>query len=87
MYSPRTIFNNRFVNLDRKWNLLSQQSSQDELDVAEFNKLYQQTLEIILDVSDGKYSLISRNGEIAQFSFSSKSSFDWLFSHPASKIH
>lgn len=49
MDSPAAIYKNRFIELDQKWNKLS---AKDSLDEGEFNTLHQETLELILDVSN-----------------------------------
>lgn len=50
MYSPQEIFDNNFLKLDEKWTRLSNM----KLDAAEFEKLYQETLRLTLDVSNPK---------------------------------
>lgn len=47
MYDPKITYKNSLINLIQKWTHLS---SQDEIS-GEFNNLYQETLELILDVS------------------------------------
>lgn len=51
MNTPAAIYKNRFIKLDQKWNQLSAMASTDSLDGMEFNKLLQETLELLLDVS------------------------------------
>lgn len=48
-------YNNNLKKLTEKWNLFVL----EEFNVAEFNKLYQSTLEITLDVSNGYNNFIS----------------------------
>lgn len=50
MYSPQEIFDNNFLKLDEKWTQLSNL----KLDAEEFEKLYQETLRLTLDVSNSK---------------------------------
>lgn len=49
MHCPWASYNSNFRKLDEKWNHFS---SSERLSVAEFNKLFQKTLEISLDVGD-----------------------------------
>lgn len=52
MNTPAAIYKNRFIQLDQKWNQLSAMDSTDSLDEGKFNKLLEETLELLLDVSN-----------------------------------
>lgn len=49
MYRTEAIFNESFEKLNSRWNQLD---STEDIDVAEFNSLYQETLQMVLDVSN-----------------------------------
>lgn len=48
MYDPQSTCKNIFANLIQKWIYLS---SLEEFSSGEFNKLYQETIEVVIDVS------------------------------------